>query len=626
MQRSTLVAPVFGSVAGGVGRLISGSLMFLEIATLLIIGAIVIYNSLKLLQLRSKVFNFIDFLNSFGWTLAGIVLLVFWPEALYPMLYPRRSLFLLVILGTFVATLARDQRENSRPSAVLNIAAKSMLIVSVCISIFIAIRYMVMIRSRIEGIDFYSYACIARDLAEGIPDVTPIRHAYFPGVFMFWQIPFALGNGSLEWLQWWYLSLIAANAVAVAAVVIRATRNIYAAVLAALFYINLCSRCEGFEGTTEPLSTLPFFLGLSIWGGRSLLGRAGLLRCLALGAGLGLALLAKQQGGLLSLGAISLLVVYRFQDQAKQVNLRRLFLLPLFAMITFLIGFLLEGSGLEPLWSAFPKIRSYGSDVGFWDTVAKHVRLSWPLAPLSVFASLVWLACLLVRKYRVMIVQPWCQVLGFTCIAGYASLIPFFSRGYAHYGLLPGPMFIVAVVICFVSVIKFLPATYKTPLAYALLILIAVYPLVRTKTTSRNFYLWPIDSAVVPPQRPAWHRTPAIWSDLMKLRSYVKKGESLLALPPRRFEIHYSLGTHSGITLVGPPWSEIVPLSTVINSTNLNAVIIINPKYRDEEDVSMCSILRCDTAITTLKELNFAPVVDFETMALWRPKSPAAHF
>src|SRR5207245_1584080 len=115
-----------------------------------------------------------------------------------------------------------------------------------------AIHYAVAARDTVEGVDFYYYVCFARDLASGANDVPVARYMYFPGVYLFWRSVLRVAGESLSALQWAYVSLILANALVVGAVIVRVSRSIPAGVFGAIWYLILCSRFEGFIGTTEP--------------------------------------------------------------------------------------------------------------------------------------------------------------------------------------------------------------------------------------------------------------------------------------------------------------------------------------------------------------------------------------
>src|SRR5438552_2755798 len=42
--------------------------------------------------------------------------------------------------------------------------------------------YLIHLRPAIEGVDFYNYLCVARDMHHGATDLSDWRYAYFPGV------------------------------------------------------------------------------------------------------------------------------------------------------------------------------------------------------------------------------------------------------------------------------------------------------------------------------------------------------------------------------------------------------------------------------------------------------------
>src|SRR5262245_49603128 len=118
---------------------------------------------------------------------------------------------------------------------------------------FTAARQLLAAHPLIEGVDFYYYLRVARDLADGV-EQSVMRHFYFPGVYRFWQAVFAVAGRSLPAIQWAYVALLAANALATAAVVWRGGGRAAPAVLGGLWYLALCPLLEAYGGVTEPLA------------------------------------------------------------------------------------------------------------------------------------------------------------------------------------------------------------------------------------------------------------------------------------------------------------------------------------------------------------------------------------
>jgi hypothetical protein len=156
------------------------------------------------------------------------------------------------------------------------------------------VRYVLVARAFTGGPDFFYYTMVARDLSRGWP-ADPLRHGYFPGAYAAYRACYALGIESVEGLATCYLLALVANALLVAAIVLRVARRGGLAAFAGFLTFDLSTRLQGLEGCVEPFATLGPLAGLLAWSGAPLRGRGGVLRALALGAGLGLGVSVKQQ-------------------------------------------------------------------------------------------------------------------------------------------------------------------------------------------------------------------------------------------------------------------------------------------------------------------------------------------
>lgn len=299
-----------------------------------------------------------------------------------------------------------------------------------------AVRYILAVRPRIEGIDFYFYVCFARDLAAGAGDVSRTHLDYFPGVYAFWRAALAASGGRLPGLQWAYVGLLLANAALLFALVRRVTGSLRSGGYAALWYVVLFSLYEGFYGCTEPLTTLPALAGLLVWGGEPLRGARGALLTLALGAGLGLALFAKQQGGLISLGAVSLGVLAIAAPAERRPSLSQLLALPAIAAGSFVLAGWVVGYGLAEIRGGLRYVDAYESHGSF----AGNLNAFWHNSPLSAvaicMAALIYAAPLVSRRLRPLLAERSYAVGCFALLAGAASLLQFTKRTYLHYALI----------------------------------------------------------------------------------------------------------------------------------------------------------------------------------------------
>ncbi len=79
-----------------------------------------------------------------------------------------------------------------------------------------------------------------------------------------------------------------------------------------------------------------------------------------------------------------------------------------------------------------------------------------------------------------------------------------------------------------------------------------------------------------------WRLDPAVARDLEAARSHVRPGEDVLVLPPRRNEVHLTLGTRSVSFPLGYGWAP-ASARAALASPGLRAVIAIKSGL-DETD------------------------------------------
>ena len=553
-----------------------------------------------------------------GWLAVGIGMLLLWPECLDISLYPRRSfLFFAAILATplaFKITLKDDARLNH----VWRWLSFAMIGITAVASLIWMTRYLLFVRPRMEGPDFYYYVCTARHLASNFQDLSIDCYFYFPGVYTFWRIALALKNASLTSLQWCYFGVMAANTLLVGAVIQRVMKNTYASIAGMFWYLAFCSRFDGFIGATEPIATLPALAGLLIWSGQPFTGPKGLTRLLALGIGLGLSVYTRQQAGLIALGVISLFATYFVQDKRNPiVSLRALLLLPAIATVTLIAAILPEGHGLQPLWIGTKSMPLYGMKSNFWTTVWHTSKLVTPLAICTVLALLFWFVCLATTRYRRMVMESWFQVLAFTVVGGLFSLLPFGSRAHLHYGLIAGPMLIIASVLLVTHWIYRFPLRWReTALFRFALIVLILFPFIQPRSTSPYFYVWPFQAPVKPPQLRPWRLTAGLSSDLETMKKHVQ-GENIYVLPPRQNDVHFFTGSRHQVY----GWAPAISLQEVLRTRKMNGVIVIEPDILPDYVVEAASeMFDYDRAPDILKHNDFAPDVTLKTMTLWRKK------
>jgi hypothetical protein len=301
------------------------------------------------------------------------------------------------------------------------------------------VQYLLMITPQVGGVDFFYYVCNARDMLLR-PDAFSTRaYSYFPGVYAFWRTAWLATGGSLLGLQASAVLLVVANSLVLGWIVYRVCRSGSIGALAIFWYLLLASRYQGFAGVTEPLATLPWLVGLAIWQGTTLRGPAGWMRAIGLGIALGLTTYAKQQAGLLTLGAIAWLMERPATPPPYRHDLRQLILVPLIAGGTLLIGILAEGKGMTPLLQGGQLATAYAREGTWLWNLYVQVRHDETAALFALFSLGGWGALYFSSWRTRRLDRPWLRLASFSILAGIATLIQFRSRPYGHYALLGIP-------------------------------------------------------------------------------------------------------------------------------------------------------------------------------------------
>jgi hypothetical protein len=597
------------------------SMIFLTIAyellTLAVAGSILAHAGRHVfVSIQTRKSPFTNLLLNLVWLGLVLFLITLWPNSSYPQDYPTASFLFFASVAAIVLSLANHANPESQIGFIAKHSGRILLLTGCLVLVFLTVRYLVFYRPRMLGADFYYYLVVSRHMSSGFDDISFNHYFYFPGIFAFWRSVFLLINKSIDSIQWVYLFVIVLNSLLVGLIVHKVVKNLYMAVFAGMWYVLFCARFEGLLGVAEPIATLPILVGLLIWGGGSITGSVGLVRLIALGVGLGLGLYGRQFAGLVSLGALSLLPTYWLQDKKQPVvSFRRLLLLPLISGITLLIGILLEGYGLHPLIVAFKTMPDYGFHSNFLPTLWNLSGRIPLLTILSLLSIPIWSAVILFPRFRFHANERWWQMLGFTCLAGFLSLLSFLSRDSAHYGLFSGPMFIIAGSITVVILIRACPLhLQKKPVFYFVLIVFAVFPFIRDSSRS-EFYLWPPERPLMRPRIIPWHLRPEYAADLATMKRNLEPMEKIYVLPPSQNDIHFFLGTR--YTEYG--WFKPVRLTEVLKTEGLQGVVVVNrdalhPYYADLADKQF----NYGRSEEILKAHQYEPVVQLRSMILWR--------
>lgn len=484
-------------------------------------------------------------------------------------------------------------------------------------SALLALRYLYVARPLIEGVDLFFFLVKARDRLSGLADSSDVLGNYFPGGYVFWQTILVMCGKNLATVQWTVVALLALNAVLVAAIVRQALRNWQPGLLAALWYLALASRLEGLYGTTEPIATVFALFGLLCWGGLPLQGAAGWWRVLFLGSGLGLALWVKQQGGLISLGALALLGGFAMTPLPTRHSILQITALPFIAALVFLAAILFEGHGLDPLLNGLTLVAQYDAQGVGLDNLSRVIAQMGVLGWWWLFACLFWGVTFIVPMLRKLHAEPWAQVAGFAVCASLATTVQFFTRPYLHYGLLLAPFVPIAAITIAIQLARKMPENKSgfRSSPHVLIGILLVLPLIAKRGETPFFHIWPVEANLRVAHETPWHLNPEIASDLLEIATRVDSGDPLLVLPPRRYVIHFMLGTRP--TQDG--WGSVVEDADVLSRLpTLASVLVIEQARLDPSDMTSCEVFQCASIISRLPDSGFEKTMELKTMTLWR--------
>ena len=471
-------------------------------------------------------------------------------------------------------------------------------------------------RPSIGGVDFFYYACFARDMVEHPGEVSADAYGYFPGVYTFWRSAIRLTGGSLASLQNCFALLLIANAVAVAVVVVRATGQRVAAVFAGVWFLVLCSRYQGFTGVTEPIATLPFLIGVAIWNGQRLDERKGIWATLVLGVALGLTLYCKQQAGLLWFGLASFVLVKQVAIPGQKSIWSRCLLLVAVALATTFVGVFLEGRGWQPLWQGLSVAGQYGSEGSVWRNLYTQIRAdetAWVIGCLVI----VFLGGTCFRRHVVGCRRErWWRVALFCALSSVFSLVQFYARPFGHYTLLGVPGLVISATLIVVYLARELAGRERGIVRSRLFVLIAAcIPLGYGVTLPHSLQVWrvvlPKDFVV----QQLWHKQADVAQDIELLRNIVQSGASLYVLPPRHNSIHFLLETRSVAPL---GYRFRVPVLQDVSWQDFESVVVLREALDDTDERVWPSERRWE-AEAVLREAGFRKrEISLRTMDLFQ--------
>lgn len=552
-----------------------------------------------------------------SWTLLTLAGFIAWPNCMYPQHHPIAFLFTFGAAVTFPMSLSFSTDNQRRAQ----LYAKAVVAIYACLSVISVAGFYFAVRPHIQSIDFFYYICYARDQIRDNETAHMVRYAHFPGVYTFWRSVMHAGGQALGTLQWAYVGLLLANAIAVAGIIHRMTGSPFAPLFGAIWYAVLCTRFEGTFGVTEPLCSLPLLCSLWYWAGRPLRNRIGIKCALAIGAGFALCLYGKQQGGLLWMGAFSLLPGLFTGPKENRHQLPLTILVGVTAVLLFFVLILLEGHGFDPLRIGLGFAKGYKTHGSAMENLQSIIRNDATIALAAVFSFVCWalaLAGSAIRGQRDAEDSRRISITGFAILGAAGTLVQFMRRPYLHYALLCLPFIVVATIITVNGILRRLPDhVRKTPLTALLLLHLAALPLLWGSDDPRNARLLR-DWLKPQPYRPlCWYEQPDVSEDLAELRNLIPAGTDLLVIPPRRNSIHFVLGTSPQSFANGYNWALDAPLLyETISKPNLKVALVINNLGPGDQE--NWNGFECDKVIKKMGDENFKPVVSLKTVTLWR--------
>lgn len=558
------------------------------------------------------------------WLWCGILLIAIalWPYAFDPDKY---SLAALLFWGSLVAAPAAVA-DSMRPPTLQtgtawHVGARRCAWVGLAVAGAATVGYLWAIRPNIGSVDFYYYVCTARDMVTHPDEVSDNCYCYFPGVYAFWRAVIRLAGAGLDGLQSGYIALLVINGCLIWAVVARVTRDYLAALSSAIWYFVLISRFEGFAGVSEPLSTAAALAGLLIWNGLPLRGWRGAWRTVGLGAALGLAVYAKQQGGLVTLGAAALLLGQCTANQQDRHRWQFLAALPVIALLVLLTGVWAEGRGWVPLTRGMTMAADYGREGTLLRNLYTQVRGDESAALAAGLMVLGWLGVWWSRSWRRQFDGRAWQVVSFAVIAFLASLIQFASRPFGHYMLLGLPWLVIGAVVLGHQLVSWIPERVRcSRLVQVLLWGAAILPLWNTSGRDDTLYVWRLTVPHTVVKRSLWHDRPEVRADLDRLAGVVPRGAKMYVLPPRQNSVYYLLGARTANPdgywfhrrdPARMPWDECRFVLLLVGTL-------------ERADYEFCSLVELDETRRLLRVLGFRPrcVDQLRAMELYeRPES-----
>ena len=478
-----------------------------------------------------------------------------------------------------------------------------------------AVCYLIKIRPYVGDVDLFYYLCNARDM-NNQSLVSDNCYSYFPGVYLFWRTVIGTVGERLAAIQCTYLLVIVCNILLVAGIVWQHSRSLAASLFSGIWFLTLISRFQATAAETELLATIPLLIALFCWFGRPLRGRRGWVSSLLLGTGLGLAVYTKQQAGLLAIGALALLLAYRWRDKEDQHQWRQLIAIPIISVVVLSIGLLILGEGWKPLQIGLSTVGNYASEGSWWSNLYVQCRRDETAALAALLSGLLLAVWFWHKKDHSSESRRRLDVILFLAIGALSTLWQLRTRAYHHYMLLAAPALVIAAVLLW---LEFLPARdaqrRSRGMIRSLFILLAFLPFLRDAGIRESFTAWriPQSSNFAPPC--LWHQQSPVAEDLVQLQKELPSQAKLYAVPPRHNSIYWTMQAHSSSPL---GYSFEQPLETTDWSRHPR-VLLLKPAAWDQSDSDFMS----GNKITFMElrnqliDLGFQERLELDTMTLF---------
>lgn len=480
-------------------------------------------------------------------------------------------------------------------------------------AIFVSsVLYWIRNQPTVSGVDFLFYLLTSRDLLSGI-EPNPYNYIYFPGVYEFWKAAYRLADGSLNKIQWSYLSVVIANGILVGLILLRSCRNKLLALFGSSCYLILASRSEAVFGITEPLATLPMlFAMLLIFPSPKL----DYLKLSVLGLGIASAIFMKQQCGLVALGVIGLMIAET--PESNNIRGKILTYLPrgIFltaASLAFLfVLFQLHGSGVPRILMGIKAVGDYESSGNFIKHLIGFNRALHGYLVLFFVVGFYILFSKDDRKYK-----PNSNLILFCFVGAFFSLVQFWKRGYLHYGLIPLPFMIIAVS-AFLPLVKWEHwlARIKLKISALRLSSVGLMHAFMSVFTSMIFVSTGVFSSFFKPLPDTSIGSSALANEICQ---HLQPGADVFVYPAIYNEVHWLCKTRLVSSPLSYGWHPIDRqlMARIIDSPTINAVVLMKDEKNRFRDQTAISDFKVDEMVEILKAKNLN-VIDLKSATVFQ--------